>query len=140
MADAFLRHVSSLRRILRFGEDESALNHGLDVPGQTSAASALVPGINQGLPQISLNRAGIAHDAGCAGLPDCRAAAKTLLQHGPSETAETLRRAANQGQPQVDVAQHAVNRAGVVVIGCLRKKAFGRAGPIVRQGHPKRLF
>jgi len=123
------------------GQDESALQNRLRVQRKRSSAPVgRKPTGVDGRPDVGFQRGGVAGDAARAGVAKGRDGLIGLLHHGADEAGEFRYLALQQSLAEGNVAEHALQRIGVVVIRRSGKQRAGDLRPVIRRRYGQRIL
>jgi len=125
---------------LRLGENDGALNYGLNMASQAFRGNAGHSMVRHGLSDIGFQRSSIAHDAVLAGVPDGGAGAKRFLDKRSGDARELFNGSADKGNTKIYIAQYAIQRVGMSMIRRFGEKAFCSLCPEFRYRYAKRFL
>ena len=123
------------------GENERALQHRLCVQREAlrrpvASDAALL----HRLGDIGFDLFGMAADAGVAGVANGGMGVVDLLHHRADEAGEIRHVALEQRAAEIDVAEHAIERILVRVIGRGREEGAGHLRPVIRRRNGERFL
>src|SRR5579862_4552858 len=121
-----------LGAVLRFGQNKGSLQDCLGMNRETLRGP---PGADAALAHrlgdIRVERGSVIEDARAAGIADGRVRCECFLHHRADQTGELGHIAFQELLAEIDIAEHAVERIGVPVIGRRRKQLAGHLRPMV---------
>ena len=127
MQQVLARGLGRVRFASGFRHHEGSLEYRLNVTGERRCRHPACARLSQGCGEIGLKRGSVTQDTGIAGFADRIAGPKHFLHHRPGDTAEGFSGAADQRNPQIDIAQDPLGWIGKVVVGSSGEECAGLA-------------